>query len=74
MKSIGVTLQRHYLTRNCKKEHCVTSSSLTFLEESISTECVIEIVLLLLSNIVVMVIKKLFANILRISSDLDRLM
>ena len=26
MKSIGVTLQRTYLTRNCKKKHCATST------------------------------------------------
>ena len=26
MKSIGVTLQRTYLTKNCEKKHCATSS------------------------------------------------
>ena len=26
MKSIGVTLQRTYLTKNCEKKYCATSS------------------------------------------------
>ena len=28
MKSIGVTLQRTYLTKNCKNNHCATSNIL----------------------------------------------
>ena len=27
MKSIGVTLQRIYLTKNCKKKHCVRNAA-----------------------------------------------
>ena len=26
MRSIAITLQRTYLTKNCKKKHCATSS------------------------------------------------
>ena len=28
MNQLGVTLQRTYLTKNCKKKHCVTSSEI----------------------------------------------
>ena len=28
MKSMGVTLQRTYLTKNCKKKHCATPAKL----------------------------------------------
>ena len=39
MKSIGVTLQRIYLTKNCKNNHCAISRSKTNPLKMNSCEC-----------------------------------